>query len=45
MRNYITSPNIIKMIESWRMRWAAHAAIIGGEKRNTYSVLVRRPTR
>jgi hypothetical protein len=37
-----SSPNIIRMIKSRRMRWAGHVARIG-EKRNAYRILVRKP--
>jgi hypothetical protein len=45
MRSFITfysSPNIIRMIKSWRMRWAEHVARMG-EKRNEYKILVGKP--
>jgi hypothetical protein len=39
-----SSPSIIKMIKSRRMRWAGHVAQIGGrEKRNAYRILVGKP--
>jgi hypothetical protein len=41
MRSF-TTPNIIRMIKSRRMRWAGHAARMG-EKRNAYRILVRKP--
>jgi hypothetical protein len=34
-----SSPSIIRMIKSRRMRWAGHVAQIG-EKRNAYRILV-----
>jgi hypothetical protein len=34
LRDLYSSPSIIRMIESRRMRWAGHVARIG-EKRNT----------
>jgi hypothetical protein len=37
-----SSPNIIRMIKSRRMRWAGHVARMG-EKRNTYRILVGKP--
>jgi hypothetical protein len=40
--NLYYSPSIIKIIRSWRMRWAGHVARMG-EKRNTYRLLVGRP--
>jgi hypothetical protein len=35
-------PNIIRIIKSRRMRWAAHVARMG-EKRNAYRLLVGKP--
>jgi hypothetical protein len=42
--NYIThsSPDIIRVIKSRRMRWAEHVARMG-ERRDVYRVLVWRP--
>jgi hypothetical protein len=37
-----SSPNIIKIIKSRRMRWAEHVARMG-EKRNVYRLLVGKP--
>jgi hypothetical protein len=37
-----SSPNIIRIIKSRRMRWAGHVARMG-EKRNVYSLLVGKP--
>jgi hypothetical protein len=37
-----TSPNIVRVIKSWRMRWAGHMARMG-EGRGVYRVLVGRP--
>jgi hypothetical protein len=37
-----SSPNIIRIIKSRRMRWARHVARIG-EKRNSYRLLVGKP--
>jgi hypothetical protein len=37
LHNWHSSPNIIRMIESMRMRWAGHIARVG-EKRNSYRV-------
>jgi hypothetical protein len=37
-----SSPNIIKMIKSRRMRWAGYVARMG-EKRNAYRILVGKP--
>jgi hypothetical protein len=37
-----SSPSIIRVIKSRRMRWAGHVARIG-EKRNAYRILVGKP--
>jgi hypothetical protein len=37
-----SSPNIIRMIKSRRMRWAGHVARMG-ETRNAYRILVGKP--
>jgi hypothetical protein len=37
-----SSPNIVRMIKSWRMRWVGHVASMG-EGRGVYRVLVGRP--
>jgi hypothetical protein len=37
-----SSPSIIRIIKSRRMRWAGHAARMG-EKRNAYRLLVGKP--
>jgi hypothetical protein len=37
-----TSPSIIRIIKSRRMRWVGHVARMG-EKRNTYRLLVGEP--
>jgi hypothetical protein len=37
-----SSPNIIQVIKSRRMRWAGHVAYMGG-RRDAYRVLVGRP--
>jgi len=37
-----SSPNIVRVIKSRRMRWAGHVARIG-EKRGVYGVLVGKP--
>jgi hypothetical protein len=39
LHNLYSSPNIIRMIKSRRMRWAGHVARMV-EKRNVYSILV-----
>jgi hypothetical protein len=43
LHNLYSSPNIIRMITSRRMRWAGHVARMG--KRNAYRILVRKPER
>jgi hypothetical protein len=42
LHNLYSSPSIIRMIKSRRMRWAGHVARMG-EKRNAYRVLVGNP--
>jgi hypothetical protein len=42
LHNFYSSPNIIRMIKSRRMRGAEHVARIG-EKRNAYRILVGKP--
>jgi hypothetical protein len=42
LHNLYSSPNIIRMIKSRRMRWAEHVARIG-EKRNATRILVGKP--
>jgi hypothetical protein len=42
LHNLYSSPNIIRMIKSSRMRWAGYVAGIG-EKRNAYRILVGKP--
>ena len=42
LNNLYSSPNIVRVITSRRMRWAGHVARIG-EKRGLYRVLVRQP--
>jgi hypothetical protein len=37
-----SSPNIIRIIQSRKMRWAGHVARMG-EKRNAYKILVGKP--
>jgi hypothetical protein len=39
---HYSSPSIIRMIKSRRMRWAGHVARMG-EKRNAYRILVGKP--
>jgi hypothetical protein len=42
LHNLYSSPNIIRMIKSRRMRWAEHVARMG-ETRNAYRILVGKP--
>jgi hypothetical protein len=42
LHDLYSSPNIIKMIKSRRMRWVGHVARMG-EKRNVYRLLVGKP--
>jgi hypothetical protein len=42
LHNLYSSPNIIRLTKSRRMRWAGHVARMG-EKRNAYGILVIKP--
>jgi hypothetical protein len=42
LRDVYSSPSIIRIIKSRRMRWAGHVARLG-EKRNAYMLLVENP--
>jgi hypothetical protein len=42
LHNLYSSPNILRMIKSRRMRWAGHVARMG-ETRNAYGRLVGKP--
>jgi hypothetical protein len=42
LQNLYSSPSIIRIIKSRRMRWAVHVAR-KGEKRNVYRLLVGKP--
>jgi hypothetical protein len=42
LHNLCSSPNIIRMIKTRRMRWAGHVARMG-ETRNAYRILVGKP--
>jgi hypothetical protein len=42
LHSLYSSPNIVRVIKSRRMRWAGHVACMG-EGRGVYRVLVRRP--
>jgi hypothetical protein len=42
LHNLYSSPSIIRMIKSRRMRWTGHVARMG-EKRNAYRILAENP--
>jgi hypothetical protein len=42
LHNLYSSPNIVRVIKSRRMRWAGHVARMG-EGRGVYRVLIGRP--
>jgi hypothetical protein len=42
LHNLYSSPSIIRIIKSRRMRWAGHVTRMG-EKRNEYRILVGKP--
>jgi hypothetical protein len=42
LRDLYSSPSIIRIIKSRRMKWAGHVARMG-EKRNAYRLLVGKP--
>jgi hypothetical protein len=42
LHNFYSSPSIIRMIKSRRMKWAGHVARMG-EKRNACMILVGKP--
>ena len=42
LNDLYSSPNIVRVIKSKRMRWAGHVARMG-EERGPYRVLVRKP--
>jgi hypothetical protein len=42
LHNLYSSPNIIRMIKSRRMRWTGHVARVG-ETRNAYRIFVGKP--
>jgi hypothetical protein len=44
LHSLYSSPSIIRMIKSRRMRWAGHVARMM-EKRNAYKILVGKPER
>jgi hypothetical protein len=42
LRDLYSSPSIIRIITSWRIRWAGLVALMG-EKKNAYRLLVEKP--
>jgi hypothetical protein len=42
LRDLYSSPSIIRIMKSWRMRWVGHVARMG-EKSNAYRLVGRRP--
>jgi hypothetical protein len=42
LNNLYSSPSIIRMIKSRRLKWARHVALMG-DKKKTYRVLVGKP--
>jgi hypothetical protein len=42
LRDLYSSPSIIRIIKSRRLRWAGHVALLS-EKRNAYGLLVGKP--
>ena len=42
LNDFYSSPNIVRVIKSRRMRWAGHVARMG-EERGVYRVLVGKP--
>ena len=42
LNDLYSSPNIVRVIKSRRLRWAGHVARVG-ERRGVYSVLVGKP--
>jgi hypothetical protein len=43
LRNLYSSPSIIRIIKSRRRRWGGSCGTKGGEKRNSYRLLVGEP--
>jgi hypothetical protein len=43
LHDLYSSPSIIGIILSWRMRWTGHVARMGEEKKNAYRLLVGIP--
>jgi hypothetical protein len=42
LHNSYYSPSLIRMMQTWKMRWAGHVARMG-EKRNAYKILMGKP--
>ena len=43
LNDLYSSPNIVRVIKSRRMRWAGHVARIGVERGGVYRILVGKP--
>jgi hypothetical protein len=43
LQNLYSSPSIIKMMKTRRMRWAGHVACMREEKKNAYGIFVGKP--
>ena len=43
MRNFIVSPNIVRVIKSRRLRWTGHVARME-EGRSAFKILIVKPT-
>jgi hypothetical protein len=43
LHNSYSSPSIIRMIKSRRIRWTRHVARMGEEKKNAYRILMGKP--
>jgi len=42
LNDFYSSPNIVRVIKSRRMRWAGHVALMG-ERRGVYRILMVKP--
>jgi hypothetical protein len=43
LHNLYSSPNIITIMKSRRMRWEGHVARMGKKQKNAYRILVAKP--